>query len=422
MATLKKRGKKSGKSDPKKKVKKSLKIKKKKTSRKPLVKVVKKKKIVKKKVSARPIRVAKKKTFVKSKSLKKRVLKKPLKKKPHVSERERAPFLGKSIENPIIAPKGENGWEAWQTFNPGAILLKDKVHFLYRAIGQDGLSRLGYAMSEDGFKINERLPYPVFEHYVKQRTFNIHSYFSGGSWGGCEDPRIVRVNNEDVLYMTYTAVADGELRVALTSIKLKNFLKKIWKWKQPVLISAPGEVHKNWVIFPEKINGSYALLHSLNPKVQIAYLDNLNFENNGHIQSSYGGQVNEGCWDSLIKGAGPPPIKTEYGWLLFYHAIDKNDWSKYKAGAMILDFQDPTKILFRSKTPVLESCETYEVNGYKPGVIYISGAVVKGKDLLVYYGGADSFVCIAYANLKEFLESLIREVKPKLKQKVIKKK
>ena len=301
-------------------------------------------------------------------------------------------------------------------------MLDDRVHFLYRAIGHDGVSRFGYAMSNDGFKIDQRLPYPVYEQRLRERVFNIYSYFSGGSWGGCEDPRIVRVGEEDVLYMTYTFVGDGELRMALTSIKVNDFLARKWKWKPCVLISPPGQVHKNWVIFPEKIGGRYAILHSLNPQVSIAYFDDLDFEGSAYIQSFYAGAVQQNCWDSLVRGAGPPPIKTEYGWLLFYHAIDQSDYGKYKAGAMLLDLEDPSKVLLRSKTPVLEPTEVYENSGYKSGVVYIYGAVVKGNELFVYYGGADSHVCVASVDLKEFLEALRSEVKPKLKKEKMKKK
>ncbi|MDP3004338.1 MAG: hypothetical protein Q8N43_02440, partial [Candidatus Azambacteria bacterium] len=120
------------------------------------------------------------------------------------------------------------------------------------------------------------------------------------------------------------------------------------------------------------------------------------------------------------RGAGAPPLKTKYGWLLFYHAMD-NDWSKYKVGAMLLDLNDPTKILYRAKEPVLEPEEIYENNGYKPGIVYISGAVIKDGDLLVYYGCSDSYVSVAYANLDDFLEALKKEAKPKLKVKTLKK-
>src|SRR3989338_10453873 len=135
------------------------------------------------------------------------------------------PVLVRAEENPMISPRPENGWEAWQTFNPGVILLEDKIHFLYRAIGEDGISRFGYAVSSDGFAIDERLPNPVFEHRFTKPVFNFYSFVSGGSFGGSEDPRIVQVNGEDTLYMTYTACDEG-LRMALSSIKVKDFLRK----------------------------------------------------------------------------------------------------------------------------------------------------------------------------------------------------
>ena len=323
-------------------------------------------------------------------------------------------------QNPIISPRMENDWETWQTFNPGVVLLNNKVYFLYRAIGEDGISRLGYAVSSDGFTIDERLPYPVYEHKTRERVFNIYSYFSGGSFGGAEDPRLVRIDEEDVLYMTYTACDNG-LRVGLTSISVDDFLNKKWKWKPPVLISPPGEIHKNWLIFPEKINGKYAILHSIKPNIQIEYVDSLEFDDNDYINSFHGGGPRKGCWDKWIRGAGAPPIKTKDGWLLFYHAMD-NDWSKYKVGAILLDLDNPTKILCRAKEPVLEPEESYENSGSKPGIVYVSGAVVKDGNLLVYYGCSDSYVGVAHANLEEFLEALKKETKPKLKLKTLNKK
>lgn len=353
----------------------------------------------------KPLRAAKTKTRTKTKIIK---LKKP------------GPFK-KIKKNPIISPRPEHEWEAWQTFNPTAIVLDGKVHFLYRAIGTDGVSRLGYAVSSDGFTIDERAQNPVFEHASGQRSFNIYSYFSGGSWGGAEDPRIVRVDGENDLYMTYTACDQGELRVALTSISVNDFLQKKWKWKTPALISPPGEVHKNWVIFPEKIRSQYAILHSINPGISVATVDSLAFDAGAYIKSFHGGSPQKGCWDKWIRGAGPSPIRTKDGWLLFYHAMD-NDWGKYKVGAMLLDLDDPTIILHRAKEPVLEPDQHYENNGFKGGVIYASGAVVKDGNLLVYYGSADSHVCVAYANLNVFLDTLRKEQTPKLKGRVMRKK
>lgn len=332
-----------------------------------------------------------------------------------------AAALIRSEENPIISPQSGNGWEAWQTFNPGVILLEDKVHFLYRAIGKDGISRLGYAVSNDGFVVDERLPHSVYEHKLTKPVFNYYSFASGGSFGGAEDPRLVRVNKEDRIYMTYTACDEG-LRVALTPIKVQDFLQKRWKWKTPKLISPPDEVHKNWVIFPEKINGKYAVLTRINSEILIEYLDDLEFENGRYIESDHAGACRKNCWDTCVRGAGPPPIKTKYGWLLFYHAIDERDPCKYKVGVMLLDLAQPTKIILRSKVPILEPEEIYENNGFKAGVVYASGAVVKNGKLLIYYGAADSYVGVAYADLDNFLEELTKEVKPKLERRILKNK
>lgn len=356
------------------------------------------------------------------KKIKKTKTPKSKSKKTRVKRGRKTIALARAKENPIILPRQENAWEAWQTFNPGVVLLNDAVHFLYRAIGEDGISRFGYATSGDGFLIDERASNPVYEHELnKQSIFNYYSFASGGSFGGAEDPRMTRVNHDDVLYMTYTACDNG-IGVALTSININDFLNQKWKWKVPKLISKPGEAHKNWVIFPEKINGKYAILHSINPEIRIAYRDNLEFKDDECVESYHGGVCRKNCWDTCVRGAGAPPIKTGAGWLLFYHAIDEKDPGKYKVGTMLLDLNDPTKIIRRCQEPILEPKEFYENDGFKAGVVYVSGAVVKNGELLVYYGCADSYVCVASSNLEEFLTALIKEAKPKLKARTLNKK
>jgi len=89
---------------------------------------------------------------------------------------------------------------------------------------------------------------------------------------------------------------------------------------------------------------------------------------------------------------------------------------------MILDIEDPTKILYRCKQPVLEPKEYYEYEGAKGGVVYAQGAVVKDGKLIIYYGGADNYVCAAYTELEPFLEALVKGEKKALKLKPVKKK
>lgn len=317
--------------------------------------------------------------------------------------------------NPILTPNKENNWEAWQTFNPSAVLIDDKVHFLYRAIGEDAVSRFGYAVSSDGMNIDKRLSYPVYTHEGNDSSSSMFSISSGGSFNGAEDPRMVRVGDEDLLYLTYTACEDG-LRVGLSAIEIEKFLNQKWHWKKPDLISPPNEVHKNWVIFPEKISGQYAIIHSINPTIQIEYRDSLEFEEGDHISSFYGGLEEDGCWDKLLRGAGPPPIKTKDGWLLLYHAMG-DDKSQYKVGAMLLDLQDPSVVLHRSKGPVLKPEEHYENSGFKPGVVYVSGAVKKDGKLMVYYGCSDNYVGVAYAPMDDFLDSIKHGAEPRFTNK-----
>ncbi len=317
--------------------------------------------------------------------------------------------LKRHASNPILQPKALNKWERDATFNPAALYLDNKIHLLYRAIGENGVSVLGYAASDDGFTINERLNYPIFSlaenlRIVEKKPVVKSLYVSGGSWAGCEDPRATIIGKR--IYVTYVFF-DGcnPPGVALTSIKVSDFLSKSWKWKKPKLISRAGEIQKNWMIFPEKINGKYAILHSITPKISIEYVDNLDKEGIV-IESTKKPGVDEHRWDNIVRGAGAPPLLTEYGWLVLYHAMDKRDPDKYKVGAMILDYKDPTKILHRCNYPILEPLAHYENQGAKAGVVYVCGAVIKDDKLFVYYGGADSVVCVATENVNEFLQEL----------------
>jgi len=147
-------------------------------------------------------------------------------------------------------------------------------------------------------------------------------------------------------------------------------------------------------------------LHSISPEIQIDYFDNLDFNSNTVIYSQYSAAQRNNCWDSHLRGVGPPPLKTQDGWLVLYHAMDKRDPHKYKLGAMMLDYNNPTKILYRSTHPILEPSQTYEWNGHKGGVVYSCGAVVFAGKLFIYYGAADTVTCVATADFNDFLSKL----------------
>ena len=321
------------------------------------------------------------------------------------------PVLEKTLNNPLIKPKPEHSWESQSTFNAAAIYLEGKVHLLYRAVGDNRNSVLGYAAGKGVENIDKRLDYPVYlprgphELRVGNSSSVVYEFMSGGGYGGCEDPRLTKLDNK--LYMTYTAFNGCDPpSVALTSISVKDFLRKKWKWDSPKIISQPGEIHKNWVIFPEKIKGKYAVLHSISPRIQIDYFDDFEFNNHTPIKSFHCLGSRENCWDNMVRGVGPPPIKTKDGWLVMYHAMSNQDSSKYKLGAMILDYDDPTKILYRFSCPILEPDAKYENEGFKSGIVYACGAVIIDDRLLIYYGGADTVTCVASTNLNQFLERL----------------
>jgi predicted GH43/DUF377 family glycosyl hydrolase len=335
------------------------------------------------------------------------------------SQKEKAPEykLDRYEGNPVISPQKIRQWEHGGTFNPAAIVdNNDRVHLLYRAIGADGISRVGHSSSYNGLDFDQRVSHPVYEplpgygmpdedKHIGPKEYNPSVYTSGGGWGGSEDPRAIVIDGR--VYMTYVAFEGwSSVRIGLTSIDLEDLKAGKWRWRRPVLISPDKQVNKNWLIFPEKIRGKFAILHSISPEILIDYVDNL--EALGVTQSvksrpPKGGR--NGFWDNWVRGAGPPPIKTDLGWLLLYHAMDKNDPNKYKVGAMILDINNPMRVLYRSPSPILEP-ETHYENDGKPGVVYASGAVIIGENLMIYYGGGDTHVCIAQTPLKKLLEWL----------------
>ncbi len=357
-----------------------------------------------------------KKSFLKKKSVK--VFKKIVRKKKSPIKLKRAKH------NPIIKPAPNSFWESEAVFNPGAVAHDGRVHLFYRALGGDGLSRIGYTSSKDGIHFDERLPYPVYvaenaneakSHYPytspARFVYNPVLYASGGGWGGCEDPRAVKIDGR--IYLTFNMFNGWEsMRVAFTSIDGRDLLEKKWNWSKFAYLSRPGDRQKNWVLFPEKIDGKFALFHNLDKgdpsRVHIAYLDELDMHKTPSQKEAPDIHTlpdHKVAWHNRTRSASAPPLKTKDGWLLFYHAMDKDDPNRYKVGALLLDLKDPTKVLYRASRPVLEPDEWYE-NDWKPGIVYASGAVVKGGTLFLYYGGGDKHIAMAYINLEEFLRKL----------------
>jgi len=395
-----------------------------------------KKKIVKKAKKQSPkkkdtsLKVSKKKL----QKVGKEKIKKAIKLKKKVIKKQKKPFkLIRSSHNPILEPRSYS-WESQASFNPAAISIGGKIHLFYRALGDDGISRIGYASSSDGINFDERLSYPVYYLEKAEKTkrhwpytsparpvYDQFLYSSGGGWGGCEDPRAVCIDG--YVYITFN-IFDGweSMSVAVVSIKEEDLLNKKWIWQNFSYLSHRGDRQKNWVLFPEKINGKFVIFHNLDKgdpdKVFVSYVNKLDSSETPTIKDAPDPQALPDhivAWHKRTRSASAPPIKTKDGWLLLYHAMDKDDGNRYKLGAMLLDLKDPSKVLYRAQHPILEPDEWYE-NDWKPGIIYASGAIVKNNKLFVYYGAGDKYIGVASILLSDLINSMKVNGKVKLEK------
>ncbi|MDD5528214.1 MAG: hypothetical protein PHO56_04580 [Patescibacteria group bacterium] len=355
-------------------------------------------------------------------------------------------ILKKSKANPLFGPRPDKPWESVAAFNPTAFQHEGKIYLLYRAVGDENISVIGLATSLDGINIHERLGEPI---YIPRASFegtagNIDygtaaRYSSGGGWGGCEDPKVVKIG--DRVYIVYVAFNGyPETNIALSSIAIKDFINHKWTaWKRPVLITSLDLEHKNpaaikdylkdrpWVkdigighknpaILPEKINGKYVIFHRIWPNIVIDFVDDLDFDGKKFLKGQYMIPARPNMWDSQKIGIGGSPLKIKEGWLVFYNAVDKRDSGKYKIGAMILKHDDPTKVLYRSSRAILEPEEDYENRGHKYGVVFAGGSTIKDGQIFLYYGGSDKYACVATAKLDKFVKMLIEGEAPKMKK------
>jgi predicted GH43/DUF377 family glycosyl hydrolase len=293
--------------------------------------------------------------------------------------------------NPIIVPRKGKSWELKGTFNPGAIVENGNIHILYRAVDENRVSRLAYARSNNGTEIHGRSEKPVVGPSAGWEEF------------GCEDPRITPLDGR--YYITYTAYSRRGPRIALAStIDFENFEKHG--------LIGPDRDDKDCVIFPERIAGKIALLHRLESKIQIAYFDSISdLQKSKDFWKSYGEHIDDYevirskfPWEQRKVGIGPSPIKTDRGWLVLYHGVSIGHI--YRAGAMLLDLEKPAKVLARTREPILEPQMDFERRGAVSNVVFPDGVAVVNGTMFVYYGGADTVCCVAYAPLNQFLDEL----------------
>lgn len=320
----------------------------------------------------------------------------------------RKEVLERHKKNPILLPNDSNWWESKAVFNCAVLRDDNRIHMLYRAVGEyeKYISRIGYASSSDGFCFIRRkeIALAPSEEYEKY---------------GIEDPRLVKIDQE--IYLSYVVLSNyvSQRPSASTALATTN---DFINYTRLGIITSKGSDNKDVVLFPENVyqqlsdgtgNLKYLFLHRPStwvgskygvhrPSIWIGEGGSLtNFEKHTLLIKP------EQQWEMLKVGAGPPPIKTKEGWLLIYHGVDSDH--VYAAGAALLDLKDPTKVIARTKKPVLEPNEPYEKNGDVNNVVFPTAAYVMDEKLFVYYGAADKVCCLATVDLENFLDYILKD-------------
>ena len=301
------------------------------------------------------------------------------------------------------APDEPSGKVAAPFYNPDTGTLEVK-HFTRGATGVDtsdprvtvvdgktwltSISHLRLARSSDGidFEID---PAPAMTAATPYETF------------GLEDPRITRI--DDTCWINYTAVSPWGISTALASTK--DFIT----YARHGIIFAPP--NRDVTIFPEKIAGRYVALHrpmAAEPGENAIWsASSPNLTDWGDHQ--YVAAARPGQWDDLKIGGGAVPFRvqtgTHDGWLAVYHGVTASP-PTYSLGAILLDAENPSRVLGRSAEPILQPEADYERHGFYDGVVFSCGLIVEDDLVRIYYGAADGVMAVADLSLDEILAGL----------------
>jgi predicted GH43/DUF377 family glycosyl hydrolase len=282
--------------------------------------------------------------------------------------------------NPILSPIGDS-WESKDVFNPTAIVRDDKVYMLYRAedntgIGQwNGTSRIGLAVSEDGIHFT-RYPEPVL---VPTEPYELP--------GGCEDPRVTQIGN--TYYLTYTAFNGHSAHLCLATSQ------DLVHWTKHGILYPDFAWSKSGAILPQPINGRY-IMYFGDTAIWMAYSYDLI-----HWTPIYDPvmhpSTDPAAFDSVLVEPGPQPILTDDGIVLIYNGARQQSDGKlvYSAGYVVLDKDNPRKVLYRSREPFFAPITQDELVGQVDNVVFVEGLVEFRGALYMYYGMADSRIGVA---------------------------
>ena len=321
--------------------------------------------------------------------------------------------LSRSPKNPILLP-GNNDWERKAAFN-GSVVEHDGVyHMVYRAQSvmtyyqgnSMSLSTVGYATSTDGvtFEGHRQLLKP-------EKDWDIY---------GCEDPRITFF--EGKFYIFYTALSNYPF--SAPGIKVGVAITKDFKTIEERHLVTPFNA-KAMGLFPERINGKIAVILAANTdlppaKIGIALFDKEEELWDQEYWENWYSFLDDHSLLSLLREpkdqveVGAVPLKVDNGWLLIYSYIRDyhSDNKIFGIEAALLDPDDPKKLIARTSDALLTPEKDYELYGDVPNIVFPSGAVISNNTLNVYYGGADTNVCVASCRLSELLDSMMPSGQP----------
>jgi beta-1,2-mannobiose phosphorylase / 1,2-beta-oligomannan phosphorylase len=246
------------------------------------------------------------------------------------------------------------------------------------------LSHLRLVSSDDGIHFREEPGYASLIGEGAQESF------------GAEDCRVSLIDG--TFYLTYTAVSPRGVGVGLRTTR---------DWRKvtaPQMIFPPH--NKDCALFEEKIGGKYYALHRpSSPNLGGNYIwlaespDFLHWGNHRCIAVT-----REKMWDSARVGAGAAPIRTRHGWLEIYHGADKAQ--RYCLGLLLLDLNEPWRVLARSVDPIMEPLAEYEQKGFFGNVVFTNGHIVRGDEVTMYYGASDTVICAAKFSIAQLLATL----------------
>ncbi len=291
-------------------------------------------------------------------------------------------------ENPILT-KEDVPYKVATVHNAGVIKHSGEYIMVFRSHLLNGRSILGLARSSDGFSFSAD-PKP-FMTPANEGIFGVYEEY------GIEDPRITFIEGEFLI--TYSAYSRHGVRIGLA---------KTVDFKSVERVSLITEAdYRNVVIFPERINGLYARLdrpHSqISPwSIWISWSPDLRYWGDSKIIM----KPVQYHWDEMKIGPGPPPIKTDKGWLNIYHGVFQTmDGSVYRLGVALHDLADPSVIISVADEWILQPEENYELTGYVHNVVFCCGAVPESDgSVKIYWGGADKVMCGGVAKINDLVD------------------